>query len=199
MLTSRDTAGPVGVAAIVSILSPVFFVFTRFFCPFCYVWTPMVKLPPLRVLPRKKILNKMWMRRTQRSTVLGANWRLAKIQELHAPGNNPDAACTCEMHRNDGEKKQCCILSILEIKANQLLLCEWSYDFCRADSISWFVLRTQRAVLMLDDMLALANSVCLLVLSRSGRHVLVLLLCAELIAPCCAVFAVHARQHARTH
>ena len=33
---------------------------------------------------------------------------------------------------------------------------------------------------MLDDMLALANSVYLLALSRSGRHVLALLLCAGL-------------------
>ena len=38
---------------------------------------------------------------------------------------------------------------------------------------------------MLDDMLALANAVCLLALSRSGRHV-------RLIAPCGAVFAVDA-------
>ena len=47
---------------------------------------------------------------------------------------------------------------------------------------------------MLDDMLALANSACLLALSRSGRHVLALLLCAGLVAPCCAVFAVDTRQ-----
>ena len=52
---------------------------------------------------------------------------------------------------------------------------------------------------MLDDMLALANSVCLLALSRSDRHVLALLLCAGLIARCCAVFAVDARQHARIY
>ena len=52
---------------------------------------------------------------------------------------------------------------------------------------------------MLDDMLALANSVCLLALSCSGRYVLTLLLCVRLVAPCCAVFAVDARrQHART-
>ena len=36
-------------------------------------------------------------------------------------------------------------------------------------------------------MLALANSVGLLVLSRSDRHVLGLLLCAGVIALCCAV------------
>ena len=34
------------------------------------------------------------------------------------------------------------------------------------------------------DMLALANSVCLLALSHSDRHVLDLLLCAGLIALC---------------
>ena len=43
---------------------------------------------------------------------------------------------------------------------------------------------------MLDDMLALANSVCLLALSRSDRHVLGLLLCAGLIALCCAVLCL---------
>ena len=63
----------------------------------------------------------------------------------------------------------------------------------RKKSISSFFLRTQRAVEMLDDMVALANSVFLLTLSRSGRHVLALL-CAGLIAPRCAVFAVDARR-----
>ena len=60
-------------------------------------------------------------------------------------------------------------------------------------------------------MLALANSVYLLALSRSDRHVLDLLLCAGLIALCCAVLccavlcfafdtaAVDARQHAGTY
>ena len=55
---------------------------------------------------------------------------------------------------------------------------------------------------MLDDMLALGsrNSVCLLALSRSGRHILALLLCARLITPCFGVFAVDAqRQHPRTY
>ena len=49
---------------------------------------------------------------------------------------------------------------------------------------------------MVDDMLALANSVSLLVLSRSDRRVLALLLarvewCAVL---CCAVFAEQRKQ-----
>ena len=43
---------------------------------------------------------------------------------------------------------------------------------------------------MPDDVLALANSVCLLGLSRSDRHVLGLLLCAGLVALCCALLAV---------
>ena len=52
---------------------------------------------------------------------------------------------------------------------------------------------------MLDDMLALAN--CLLAaLSRPDRHVLAFLVCAGLIAPCCAMFAVDARrQYACTY
>ena len=52
---------------------------------------------------------------------------------------------------------------------------------------------------MLDDMLDLANSAYLLASSRSGQHVFALLICARLIAPCCAVSAIDARrQHART-
>ena len=52
---------------------------------------------------------------------------------------------------------------------------------------------------MLNDMLALANSVCLLALSRSGRRVLALLLCTGLIAPYCAVCGIGARRlRART-
>ena len=53
---------------------------------------------------------------------------------------------------------------------------------------------------MLDDMLAFVNSVCLLALSRSGRHIVAVLICARLIAPCFGVFAVDAqRQHPRTY
>ena len=48
---------------------------------------------------------------------------------------------------------------------------------------------------MVDDILALANSICFLAVSRSGRHVPALI-CAGLIAPCGAVFAVDCRQHA---
>ena len=82
----------------------------------------------------------------------------------------------------------------------ELLHCEWLYIFARQISISSFVLRTQRAVQILDDMLAFANSVCLLALSRSGRHILALLICARLIAPCFGVFAVDAqRQPPRTY
>ena len=49
---------------------------------------------------------------------------------------------------------------------------------------------------MIDDVLALVYSVWPLELSRSGRHILALMLCAGLVAPFCAVFAVDARsQH----
>ena len=41
---------------------------------------------------------------------------------------------------------------------------------------------------MLDDMLALVNSVCLHVLSRSCRHVFALLICAGVTAFCCDVW-----------
>ena len=153
----------------------------------------------------------MRMKRTRRSTILGANRRLAKLQELHAPGNNPDAACIYDMHRKDGEKEQCCILSRLEPKqvlraSHQLyLLHGWSSMFAGKISISWFVLRTHRVawiidMKMLDDMRALANSVYLLGLSCYGRHVLALLLCVVRIAPCCAECAVAARRpYARTY
>ena len=53
---------------------------------------------------------------------------------------------------------------------------------------------------MLVDVLPLATSVYLLALSRSGRYVLALPLCAGLNAPYCAVVAVDAlRQLDRTY
>ena len=49
-------------------------------------------------------------------------------------------------------------------------------------------------------MLTLANTVCLLALSRYDRHVLALLHRAGLIESCCVVLALDARlQHARTY
>ena len=50
---------------------------------------------------------------------------------------------------------------------------------------------------MLDEMLALATSVCLLALSHSDRRVRASLLCAWLVALCCAALDAR-RQRARS-
>ena len=62
-------------------------------------------------------------------------------------------------------------------------------------SISSFVLRTQRTVQKPDEMLARANSFCLLAVSRSDRRVLALLLVVvERAVLCCAVLAGQRKQ-----
>ena len=56
--------------------------------------------------------------------------------------NNPDAACMYEIHRKDGEKDHCCILSRLEIKANLsriTLLCECLVYFAGRVDVDFFV------------------------------------------------------------
>ena len=96
------------------------------------------------------------------------------------------------------------ILVRLEIKGNPsriTLLCDWLYVFIgRADfEMSVRFDNTTSCVTYDRQYAGSRNSACLLALSRSDRHVLALLLCAGgLIALCCAVLAVDARQDART-
>ena len=75
--------------------------------------------------------------------------------------------------------------------------CGCNFLLARQISISWLFLRTQRAAdrFMTTNMLALANAVCLIALSRSDRYIRAWLLCAWLIALCCAVVDAR-RQHA---
>ena len=105
-------------------------------------------------------------------------------------------------------KDQCCILLRLKIqqtlRANHTsykLLCEWLHIFVgRANFglLSFCEIAASCVNARRHATVALANSIYLLALLRSYRHVLPLLLCAGLIAPCCAVFAVDARrQNAR--
>ena len=109
------------------------------------------------------------------------------------PQNNPDAACMDEI-KMTGEKEQSTGKPFAHHTTTPAI-------FLQAEqiSISSFVLRTQQAVYMLDDMLAQANSVCLPAWSRSDRPVLALLLVARVdcAVPYCAVLAVFAVLAAR--
>ena len=62
----------------------------------------------------------MRIKRTERPTILGANWQLAKTQELHAPGEQPGRPYMHErqIRRKGGEKYQCCLSLIFDIKAS---------------------------------------------------------------------------------
>ena len=102
--------------------------------------------------------------------------------------NNPDAAC---MHRINvyerGRRVQYRRIQIgnkqKENPSRIVTSCSRSQHFLpRLADFDFF-------------MLVLANSVCLLALSRSDRHVRASLLCAWLIALCCAVVDAR-RQHA---
>ena len=61
-----------------------------------------------------KYRTKMRIKRTERSTTLGAKWGLAKLQDVHDPGKR-DGACMYEIYRMDTEKGKCCILLRLEM------------------------------------------------------------------------------------
>ena len=112
--------------------------------------------------------------------------------------NNPDAACIYVWAGNDGETDKCCISyrfeignigkyfahhQLLVVKLTPTAVCKRLYTSTllgRADFDFSFSENSDRYIL--DDMLAFANSLCFLVLSRSDRHVRTSLLCAELIA-----------------
>ena len=145
----------------------------------------------------------MRMKRTERSTNLGANWRLARIQELHAQGKQPGR----RMHiRNTSKgRRERAVLYLIEVGSK-------GECFAHNTSFSCFVsgcifLPGRFRYLRFDDATNCINTrrhassrqLYLLALSHSGRHILALLLCAGLIAPCCAVFAVNDRPHARTY
>ena len=122
---------------------------------------------------------------------LGENGRLAnaKISMVHE--NSPDAA------RMDGtertERK-----SSVQATSHQLsyFVNGFIRMFLYAGQISLFsiILRTHRAEYMLDNMLARANSVCLLALSRFDRRVLALLLVRVDCAALCGVVLAEQRK-----
>ena len=95
------------------------------------------------------------LKRTERSTILGANRRVANAKSSILQDNNPNASCMHEMHGKRTERKSS-VVSYWSIKAHHsritLTLCAVVYfgKPGRYISIYAFVLRTQRAVWMLD-------------------------------------------------
>ena len=78
-LTSRSDTGPAGLAAVVPSLPPRgrFLVYSRICVPFFTYklqWLNSLRCSRLK----RRVQNKTPMKRTERSTILGANWRLAK-------------------------------------------------------------------------------------------------------------------------
>ena len=56
------------------------------------------------------------VKRAERPTILGENWRLAILWRLSCSRKTiPDAACMYEIHRTDGEKEQCCTRILLRL------------------------------------------------------------------------------------
>jgi len=91
------------------------------------------------------------MKRTEAFTIIGANWRLEKIQELHAPGKHPGRP----MHvRNTYEgRREIAVPNFVEIGDKgiffahhitfMLLLGEWLYICDEQISISSFWERSE--------------------------------------------------------
>ena len=71
------------------------------------------------------------MKRTEKSMVLGANWRLANAKSSMVHENNPDAACMDEIEMTGREQRTG--------NTPAKLLCECLYIFVGRADIDFFV------------------------------------------------------------
>ena len=118
----------------------------------------------------------------------GANGRVTNAKSSMLQDNNPDAACmskiqnTYEYKHIEEKDNQCCILLRSKLKANpsRITTALREYSSCirtfvgRAD-FDFFVRFENTACY---EYIMLNDSVCLLALSHSNRHVLASRLCA---------------------
>ena len=137
------------------------------------------------------------MKRTERSMILDANWRLANAKCSMLQENSPDAACCAQQDSKDGERQVA--LDFTEIgsedkkkkkgasRVTPAACCVTSgcrFLLIGQSSISSFGLRTQRVV---NARRHAGSCLCCRALMGTYLH---LLLCARLIALlCCAVAA----------
>ena len=105
--------------------------------------------------------------------VFGANWRRANVKSGMVP--KTPARLMYGRNRKNGEKERCTGKNPSRITPVKLR-CEWLVTFVGRTNFDFFARSAQRAVYMLDDISAGANSVFWLALSRPDRHVLALLL-----------------------
>ena len=107
--------------------------------------------------------------------------------------NNPDAACMDEIERT--ERKSGVQANPSCITPAKLLCAwlQWLYTFAGRAQFDFFVRFWKRSepYKMIDDMLARANPVCLLALSRSDRRTFALLLVrVDSAVLCCALLCL---------
>ena len=116
------------------------------------------------------------MKRPEKYIILGANWRLANAKSSMLQENNPDAA---DIHvRERGRRERARLHSYLIEIGNKVecftrTSCLWVLVFFLGlADIDFFVPSGEQSEpYMLDDILALAKSVCSLALSCCDRHV----------------------------
>ena len=148
------------------------------------------------------------MTQTQKSMILGANWRLANAKSSILKENNP--VCMCEGERTERKSSVIHMLLRLEMKAHpsritqaaahhttsSCCLCEWLYIFeGRAEDFAFFVYCEVTAAWRHDG----SGQLWLFVLRCCALISTYLLFYAGLIALCCAYATVDARRHARTY
>ena len=123
-------------------------------------------------LAHKEELNKMrMMKRTGRSTVLGANWRLANAKSSMVHESNPDAECMDEIERTERKSnaqatshRQSCFVTRCVFFVGRA-----DFDFfLRLENTASFINARRHAG---------SSQLCLLALSRSDRRSLALLCC----------------------
>ena len=121
--------------------------------------------------------------------VLGANWRLACAKSFLLKKNNPDTASIHDSNAYEIERRVSYKGKSFTHHQPLVVVAASRFTFFARPGRVWFLrwFWEHGELQMLDVMLALANSVCLLALSRPVRHVRASLLCAWLVALCCAV------------
>ena len=126
------------------------------------------------------------MTSTERSTILGTNWRIASARSSMLQDYNPDAARTHQIHtKKGGEKEQCCSLlrSKLKVNPSRTTPALWVVVyFCRPGRFR-FLRFWELSVLYketLDDLCWLSQTLaaCLHCRILIGTYVLALRLCA---------------------
>ena len=96
---------------------PGMFCFVQYLTGMCIQGASLRRwLVPPATLAHKQELTKLRTKRTENSTILGANGRLGNAKSFMLLDNNPDATCMYEIHRKGQSERAVLYLTEIETK-----------------------------------------------------------------------------------